>query len=346
MLSQGPAVPSVEFPVITPLPLLSEEEKQTHRDRIKTLLKQRQAVLVAHYYTDADLQALAEETGGYVADSLEMARFGNQHPAKTIIVVGVRFMGETAKILTPEKRVLMPTLAAECSLDLSCPIAQFSAFCDAHPDRAVVVYANTSAAVKARADWVVTSSIAVDVAKHLAAKGEKIIWAPDRHLGHYIEQQSGADVLLWQGTCIVHDAFKSTALAELKKQYPQAAVLVHPESPAEVIAMADVVGSTTQLIKAACELPHSVFIVATDRGIFYKMKQLAPGKTFLEAPSGGVSATCESCGHCPWMEMNKLQNLLAVLETGSNEVHVDPEIGKRAVLPLQRMLDFAASRKT
>lgn len=169
---------------------LSDDDKAFYREKIKALLKARNAVMVAHYYTDPEIQALTEETGGCVSDSLEMARFGSNHSATTLLVAGVRFMGETAKILSPEKTVLMPTLQAECSLDLGCPIEEFNAFCDAHPDRTVVVYANTSAAVKARADWVVTSSIAVELIEHLDSLGEKIIWAPDRHLGRYVTQKS------------------------------------------------------------------------------------------------------------------------------------------------------------
>ncbi|MCP4701036.1 MAG: quinolinate synthase NadA [Gammaproteobacteria bacterium] len=314
-------------------------------DKIRRLLKEQNAVLVAHYYTDADLQALADETGGCVADSLEMARFGHRHPADTLVVAGVRFMGETAKILNPEKRVLMPDLEATCSLDISCPVDKFSAFCDQYSDRTVVVYANTSAAVKARADWVVTSGIAVDVIEYLNAHEEKILWAPDRHLGRYVQKQTDADMLLWQGTCIIHDAFKGQALAQLKQQHPDAAVLVHPESPEDVTAMADVVGSTTQIIKAAHDLPNRVFIVATDRGIFYKMRQTAPGKTFLEAPSAGEGATCRSCAHCPWMEMNQLENLAEVLESGDNEIDVDPALGEQAMVPLQRMINFANEKR-
>ena len=310
--------------------------------RIKKLLHERNAVLVAHYYVDDDLQMLADETGGCVADSLEMARFGHDHPASTVVVAGVRFMGETAKILNPEKRVLMPTLKAECSLDLSCPAEAFSTFCDAHPDRTVVVYANTSAAVKARADWVVTSSIAARVVQHLHEQGKKIIWAPDRFLGDYVQKVTGADMLLWQGSCIVHDEFKAGELKKLRAKHPEAAVLVHPESPADIIAQADVVGSTTQIITAATELDNPTFIVATDKGIFYKMKQAAPGKTFIEAPTGGVGASCGSCAHCPWMAMNGLENLSTTLENLDNEVHIDPEIGQQAMVSLTRMLDFAA----
>lgn len=309
--------------------------------KIKYLLKEKDAVLVAHYYTDADLQQLAEETGGFVSDSLDMARFGKEHPASTLMVAGVRFMGETAKILTPEKRILMPTLEAECSLDLSCPIDQFSQFCDAHPDRTVVVYANTSAAVKARADWVVTSSIATKVVQHLSDKGEKILWGPDRFLGNYIQKETGADMLLWQGSCIVHDEFKANELEKLRHKHPAAAVLVHPESPENIIAQADVVGSTTQLINAATKMNNDTFIVATDNGIFYKMKQAAPGKKFIEAPTGGAGATCMSCAHCSWMAMNGLQNLADSLEKGDNEIFVDEKIRQQALNSVGKMIDFA-----
>jgi quinolinate synthase len=313
--------------------------------RIKRLLKEQDAVLVSHYYVHPDLQDLAEQTGGMVSDSLDMANFGHQHPAKTIVVAGVRFMGETAKILNPEKRVLMPDLEAECSLDLACPASEFVPFCDAHPDRTVVVYANTSAAVKARADWVVTSSIALPVVKHLNKQGKKILWAPDRHLGNYVKEQTGADMLLWQGSCIVHDEYKSMELQELKAQHPGALVLVHPESPRAVIKLADVVGSTTQLITAAQNSAAREFIVATDNGILHKMRTLCPGKIFLEAPTAGAGANCTSCSHCPWMAMNGLINLAEALESGKNEIHVDPAIIPRAVLPIHRMLEFARQIK-
>ena len=324
-------------------------EKVELKERIKRLLKERNAVLVAHYYVDAELQDLAEETGGCVSDSLEMARFGRDHPAQTLVVAGVRFMGESAKILSPEKTILMPDLDATCSLDLGCPADEFAAFCDQHPDRTVVVYANTSAAVKARADWMVTSSIGLDIVKHLHEQGKKILWAPDRHLGSYIQKQTGADMLLWQGSCLVHDEFKGIELDLLKAEYPDAKVLVHPESPSNVVAQADVVGSTTQLINAAVNLPATTFIVATDNGILHKMRAAAPGKHFIEAPTAGNSATCKSCAHCPWMAMNGLKNLADALEnsveTGANEVHVDPEIGRQAKRAIDRMLDFAAAKK-
>lgn len=319
---------------------LTRQQESELVDEILDLIKEKNACLVAHYYTDPVIQALAEKSGGCVSDSLEMARFGRQHAASTLLVAGVRFMGETAKILSPEKRILMPTLEATCSLDLGCPIDEFSSFCDQHPDREVVVYANTSAAVKARADWVVTSSIALRVVEHLNDQGKKIIWAPDKHLGDYVQQKTGADMLLWDGACIVHEEFKAKGLMDLKKVYPDAAILVHPESPQAVVEQADVVGSTSQLINAAATLPNPMFIVATDRGIFYKMQQAAPDKVLIEAPTGGTGATCRSCAHCPWMAMNGLENLRNVLLKGDQEIFVTDDLIKRARVPLQRMLDF------
>jgi len=309
---------------------------------IKAQLRAKDAVLIAHYYTDPMIQELAEETGGIVSDSLEMARFGNSHSAETLVVAGVKFMGETAKILTPHKRVLMPTLEATCSLDIGCPADQFSAFCDQHPDRTVVVYANTSAAVKARADWVVTSSIALEVVDYLDSQGEKILWAPDKYLGNYVQKETGADMLLWDGSCIVHEEFKAKGIVNLKNIYPEAAVLVHPESPDSVVRLADVVGSTSQLIDAAMKLPNQKMIVATDQGIFYKMQQAVPDKELLVAPTGGSGATCRSCASCPWMGMNGLDNLLSCIENGTNEIFVDSKIAQQAIQSLDRMMNFKA----
>ena len=316
------------------------------RDAIKAELKSKNAVLIAHYYTDPSIQELAEETGGTVSDSLEMARFGNNHEAETLVIAGVKFMGETAKILTPEKQVLMPTLEATCSLDVGCPAEEFSKFCDEHPDRTVVVYANTSAAVKARADWVVTSSIALEVIDYLDAKGEKILWAPDKYLGDYVQKQTGADMLLWNGSCIVHEEFKSRGILDLKNVYPDAAVLVHPESPASVISVADVAGSTSQLIEAAKVLPNQQLIVATDQGIFFKMQQAVPHKDLIVAPTGGSGATCRSCASCPWMGMNSLDNLLLCIKQGLNEVAVDPQISFLAKRSLDRMMNFKREQKS
>ncbi|PKO61442.1 MAG: quinolinate synthase [Betaproteobacteria bacterium HGW-Betaproteobacteria-18] len=321
----------------------SPSERVVLKDKIRRLLKEKNAVMVSHYYVHPDLQDLAEETGGLVSDSLEMARFGRDHAAQTLVVSGVRFMGETAKILSPEKRVLMPDLEATCSLDLGCPVDEFSAFCDAHPDRTVVVYANTSADVKARSDWLVTSSCALDVVTALKNKGHKILWAPDRHLGGYIQRETGADMVMWNGSCIVHNEFKAIELQSLLKMHPGAKVLVHPESPADVIALADAVGSTSGILKAARDMDAKEFIVATDNGMMHKLRTLNPGKVFLEAPTSGNSATCKSCAHCPWMAMNCLADVARVLETGANEVHVDPAIIPRARLPIDRMLAFTAA---
>ena len=321
---------------------LAPEQEESLKSSIKELLRQKNAVLVAHYYTDAVLQQLAEETGGFVADSLEMARFGNTSDAQTLVVAGVKFMGETAKILNPEKTVLMPTLEATCSLDLGCPAEEFTQFCDQYPEHEVVVYANTSARVKARSDWVVTSAIALDVVDYLTGEGKPVIWAPDKHLGNYIQKQTGAeDMLIWDGACIVHEEFKTRLLHQMKAMYPEAAVLAHPESPMAVLEEADVVGSTTQIIKAAQSRPEKMFIVATDKGIFYKLQQLAPDKEFVPAPTAGEGATCRSCAECPWMGMNSLQSLHDTLLKGNNEVLVDPEICQQAMIPLQRMLDFS-----
>lgn len=315
-------------------------EKTAVIERIKQLLIEKDAALVAHYYVDGDIQDLAMETGGYVADSLEMARFGKNHPAKNLIVAGVRFMGESAKILSPEKHVFMPDLDATCSLDLGCDATDFAAFRALHPDRTVVVYANTSAAVKAQADWMVTSSCALAIVHQLKVEGKKILWAPDRHLGRYIQEQTGADMLLWNGACIVHDEFKAVELALLKEAHPNAMVLVHPESPQGVVDLADVVGSTSAMIKAVVEGSATEYIVATDNGILHRMRQLAPNKVLIEAPTAGDSATCKSCAHCPWMAMNGLQGILNCLENASGEIFIEEYVRVQALGCIERMLDF------
>ena len=310
------------------------------RGSIKQALLEKNATLVAHYYVSADLQTLADETGGIVADSLEMARFGQNCDVDTIVVAGVKFMGETAKILSPEKRVLVLDDQATCSLDLSCPADEFSKFCDANPEHVAVVYANTSAEVKARADWVVTSGSALKIVKKLHQEGKKILWAPDKHLGHYVQTETGAEMLMWDGACVVHEAFKAEGLERLMKFQPEAGVLVHPESPKEVIELADVVGSTTQLIEAAASRPENTFIVATDNGIFHKMREVAPGKKFIEAPRMGEGADCESCAHCEWMAMNSLEKCLNTLTTGENEIRINDEVIEKAKHSIHRLLQF------
>lgn len=316
------------------------EIEQSIENSIKDALKENNATLVAHYYVSSDLQTLAEESGGIVSDSLEMARFGQNSDADTIIVAGVKFMGETAKILSPEKRVLVLDTEANCSLDLSCPIDEFSKFCDQNSDHVVVVYANTSAEVKARADWVVTSGSALKVVQKLHDEGKKVLWAPDKHLGHYVQSMTGVEMLMWDGACIVHEEFKAEGLKRLMEIHPEAGVLVHPESPKEVIALADIVGSTTQLINAAASRPENTFIVATDNGIFHKMKEAAPHKKFIEAPTMGEGADCESCAHCGWMAMNNLEKCLDTLNTGNNEILINKQIIDKAKNSIQRLLDF------
>tara|TARA_B100000614_G_C14515517_1_gene480353 strand:- start:725 stop:1513 length:789 start_codon:yes stop_codon:yes gene_type:complete len=258
-----------------------------------------------------------------------------------LVVAGVRFMGETAKILSPEKKILMPTLDAECSLDLNCPASELKKFSEQYPDREIVVYANTSAEVKAMADWVVTSSIAVKLIEYLNKEKIKIIWAPDKHLGNYLNEKTNADMKLWNASCIVHEEFKAEALLKLKEKNQDAAILVHPESSAEVVKLADVVGSTSQLIKACKDLPNQKMIVATDNRIFYKMQKAAPNKILIEAPTGGKGATCISCAHCPWMAMNNLDNLIDTLVNEKNEIHVDEEIRRKAFVSTNKMIDFA-----
>lgn len=322
-------------------PWLGESEKKALKDKIKGLLKKHNAQLIAHYYVDDELQALAEETGGVVADSLEMANFGAQSTADELVVIGVRFMGESAKLLSPEKTVLMPDLEATCSLDIGCPADEFAAFCALHPDHTVVVYANTSAEVKAIADWVVTSGNALQIVTHLKERGEKIIWAPDRHLGNWIEQETGIEMIRWQGHCIVHDEFTTYELEQMMDQHPKAKVLAHPESPAEVLALADVVGSTKVLLNAVVNMPDEQFIIATDFGIFYKMQQLAPNKRLMIAPTGSKEKQCTSCAHCPWMAMNGLQNLADCLEQQTGEIKISEDVQKKALKSLDRMLTFS-----
>jgi quinolinate synthase len=309
---------------------------------INRLKEERGAIILGHNYMEP---ALYHTVPDVVGDSLELARRAAATDRDPIVFCGVRFMAETAKILNPEKKVLMPDLNAECSLDLATPIDEFSKFCDEHPDRVVVVYANTSAAVKARADWMVTSSIAEKIVAHLHRQGKKILWAPDKHLGDYVQRVTGADMLMWNASCVVHDEFKAQQLEELKLLHPQAKVLVHPESPRSVIALADAVGSTTGIIQAAQRMKAKEYIVATDGGIIHQMRKKVPDALFIEAPTAGKGATCQSCAHCPWMAMNQLQTTLDSLERGTNEIIVDPDIGRRAMVPLQRMLDFVVPGK-
>ena len=314
--------------------------------KTKSLLKNNNAKIIAHYYVDELVQRLAEDTGGLVSDSLEMARYGAKQKESTLIVAGVKFMGETAKILSPDKKILMLDMEATCSLDTGCDYINFKKFCDDHPDREVVVYANTSAEVKSIADWVVTSSMAVSLIEHLTSLGKKLIWAPDKYLGNYVLEKTGADMLLWDGSCIVHEEYKTIELKKMIEEYPDSDVLVHPESPRSIIQMAHVVGSTTRLIEASKSSSKKYIIVATEKGIFYQMKKYSPEKIFLEAPTEGEGATCKSCGRCPWMNLNTVNKVLDVFKSKSNEIILSHDIIAKAKTPIDRMVNFRSNNIT
>ena len=329
----------------------SDEEKRKNPvhdhsvfiEGVKNILIEKDITLVAHYYTPSEIQVLAEETGGIVSDSLDMARFGNSSRSSTLLVAGVRFMGETAKILNPEKTVLMPDLRADCSLDLGCPPEEFGAFCDDNKDREVVVYANTSARVKAKADWMVTSGTAVDVVTYLHQLGKKIIWAPDKYLGDFVQRQTGANMLMWDGSCIVHEEFKAKELGKLVSVTSDVEVLAHPESNNEVLDQADFIGSTTALINYAKKSKAKNLIIATDKGIFHKMIKAAPDKNLIEAPTSGESATCKSCAACPWMSMNTISSLRQSILSEKNQIEVPSFIIDKARKPIEKLLEFASN---
>ena len=326
-----------------------EYESETNRhsliEDIKELLVKKNITLVAHYYTPTDIQIVAEATGGIVSDSLDMARFGANSSSPTLLVAGVRFMGETAKILNPEKTILMPDLQADCSLDLGCPPLEFGIFCEANKEREVVVYANTSASVKAKADWMVTSGTAVELVAYLHQQGKKILWAPDKYLGDFVQRQTGADMLMWDGSCIVHEEFKAKELSQLVLQMSDVEVLAHPESSNGVLEQANFIGSTTALINYAKSSDAKNLIVATDKGIFYKMAKAAPNKNLIEAPTSGESATCKGCGACPWMSMNTLASLKKSIISEKNKVEVSAAIISEARKPIERLLTFASNTK-
>ena len=313
---------------------------------IRKLLIENDAKIIAHYYVDEQVQRLAEDTSGFVGDSLEMARYGAQQKESTLIVAGVKFMGETAKILSPDKKVLMLDIEATCSLDTGCDFDEFKKFCNDNNDREVVVYANTSARVKSISDWVVTSSIAVPLIEHLTSLGKKLIWAPDKYLGNYVIDTTGADMLLWDGSCIVHEEYKTIELKSMMMKYPDCDVLVHPESPRSIIQLADTVGSTTKLIEASKVSKKKYIIVATEKGILYQMKKYSPDKIFLEAPTEGEGATCKSCGRCPWMNLNIIKKVEDVFKTKTNEIILSHDIIARAKKPIDRMINYNLTKNS
>lgn len=299
-------------------------------DEIRRLKAERDAAIMAHYYTDGEIQDIADVVG----DSLALAQKARTLPNRVIVLCGVHFMGETAKILCPDKTVLVPDTEAGCSLADSCPAPEFEAFVKAHPGHTVVSYVNTSAAVKALTDVVVTSSNARQIVEALSPD-EKIIFGPDRNLGNYINSETGRKMLLWDGACHVHEQFSLDAIIRLKREHPEAKLLVHPECKKAVTLLADHVGSTASLLKYAQESPAREFIVATESGILHKMRQSCPDKTFIAAPP--EQAGC-ACNNCSYMKLNTLEKLRDCLRDLSPEIHVDEEVAARAIRPIERML--------
>ena len=299
---------------------------------IKTLKKEKNAVVLAHYYTIGEIQDLAD----FIGDSLALARIAEKLDNDIIVMCGVHFMGETVKILCPDKKVLVPDLNAGCSLADSCPAPELEKFIEEHPGHTVISYVNTSAAVKALTDIVVTSGNAMDIVNSLPAD-EKIIFGPDRNLGNYINSQTGREMILWDGACHVHEQFSLEKILELKKQHPEAKVLVHPECPKPIRLVADKVGSTAVLLKWAEECEFDSFIVATESGILHEMRRRCPQKTFIPAPP--ADSTC-ACNDCSFMKLNTLQKLYNTLRYELPEVTVDPAIIDRARRPITRMLEI------
>ena len=303
-------------------------------EKIERLKKEKDAVILAHYYVRPEIQEIAD----FIGDSLALAQIATRLEQQTIVLCGVHFMGETAKILCPDKTVLLPDPAAGCSLADSCPADDFEAFIKAHPSHTVISYVNTSAAVKALSDVLVTSSNARKMVDSFPAD-EKIIFGPDRNLGNYINSVTGRQMVLWDGACHVHEEFSVEKLAELKKQHPRATVLAHPECRKPLLLLADVVGSTAALLKAAVEAPAGQeFIVATESGILHEMRKHCPDKTFIPAPPS--DSTC-ACNDCAFMKLNTLQKLADCLERMAPQVVVDSEVASRAAVPIRRMLSLS-----
>ncbi len=307
------------------------------KEQIAQLKKEKGAVIMAHYYQAPELQDIAD----YVGDSLALAQIAATLDNDIIVVCGVHFMGETAKILCPDKKVLIPDPTAGCSLADSCPPEKFAEFVDSHPGYTVISYVNTSAAVKARTDIVVTSGNAREIVETLP-KEEKIIFGPDKNLGGYINSVTGRDMLLWDGACHVHEQFSLSKIMELKKLYPQAKVLVHPECKKPLQLIADKVGSTAVLLKYACESEADTFIVVTESGILHEMQKKCPQKHFIPAPPEDAGCACNECNY---MKLNTLRKLRDCLRDEKPEVEVDPEIAAKAIRPIERMLRLSEEIK-
>lgn len=301
---------------------------------INELKKEKNAVILGHYYQKGEIQDIAD----YIGDSLALAQIAAKTDADILVMCGVHFMGETAKVLCPDKKVLVPDLNAGCSLADSCPADKFAEFVKAHPGYTVISYVNTTAAVKAVTDVVVTSTNAKQIVESFP-KDEKIIFGPDRNLGNYINLITGREMLLWDGACHVHEQFSVEKIVELKAQYPDAVVLAHPECKSVVLKLADMVGSTAALLKYAVNSDKQRFIVATEAGILHEMQKKCPQKTFIPAPPN--DSTC-GCNECNFMRLNTLEKLYNCLKYEFPEVTVDPEVAREAVKPIKRMLEISA----
>lgn len=299
---------------------------------IVDLKKKKRAVILAHYYQDSEIQDLAD----FVGDSLELARAAQKTSAEIILFAGVHFMAEGAKILNPSRKVLLPDLRAGCSLSDSCPPEAFSRFRALHPDHFVVSYINCSAAIKAQSDLICTSSNAVKLIQKIPTH-RPILFAPDRNLGAYVAKKTGRPLLLWQGTCIVHETFSERKIAQLRIENPEALLIAHPECEPALLEKADFVGSTSALLQFAVDRPEGSFIIATEEGILHEMKKRAPNKNFIPAPP---NQDC-SCNECPFMKLNTLEKVYSALLNEAPEITIDPDLQKQALIPLQRMLDWS-----
>jgi len=322
--------------VFTTLPRTEIQSQKLPYDlvsSIEQLKKDLNAVILAHYYQEPDLQDVAD----YLGDSLGLAQAAAKTDADVIVFLGVHFMAETAKILNPHKQVLLPDLNAGCSLADSCPPAEFAAFKAAHPDHVVVSYINCSAAIKAMSDIICTSANAVKIVNQIPID-RSIIFAPDRNLGRYVSEQTGRDMLLWQGSCMVHEIFSERKLVELKQRYPEAQIIAHPECEPPVLRHADYIGSTTALLKYVQSNPCPTFIVVTEEGIMHQMRKLAPEKKLIPAPPEHDCA----CNQCPHMRLNTLEKLYLSMKNRSPEVTMDESLRQAALYPIQRMLELSA----
>ncbi len=316
--------------------LMSKSTDDPTRDlvaEIKRLREEKNAIILAHYYQAGEIQDIAD----FVGDSLDLSRRAAETDAEVIVFCGVRFMAEVAKILSPEKTVVLPDLAAGCSLEDSCPPDEFEKFVKANPDHMVLSYINCSAAVKALTDIIVTSSNAEHIVSQIP-EDQKIIFAPDRHLGGYLSRKLNRDMLLWQGTCIVHELFSEKELIKLKAKHPNAPVAAHPECPDNIIQHADHAGSTSSILKFALESKADTLIIATEPGIIHQMEKAAPHKTFIGAP--GADGNC-SCNTCPYMALNTMQKLYLCLRDLGPEINLDEETRIAAEKPLRKMLEMS-----